>query len=167
MDFRLLYEGELLPSAGTNKRAEEKHVIRKIFHPQLRRLWAVEQNLRELAMRRSGPDDGDPRPVNARPSPITNQERFEFGIEATGRKWIRANYHCVPPVTAQMDLRCSLDILLLRPEDDRFIFQSGDIDGQLKTLFDALRMPKTRMRLAERFPTQRRFRFFVCSKTTG
>jgi hypothetical protein len=41
-----------------------------------------------------------------------------------------------------MALRCSLDILLLRPEEDRFIFNAGDIDGQVKTLFDALRMPK-------------------------
>ena len=41
-----------------------------------------------------------------------------------------------------MALRCSIDITILRPEDDRFIFEAGDIDGQLKTLFDALRIPK-------------------------
>ena len=40
-----------------------------------------------------------------------------------------------------MALRCSFDIMLLRPEEKRFIFTQGDIDGQLKTLFDALRMP--------------------------
>lgn len=31
---------------------------------------------------------------------------------------------------------------MLRPEEERFILRRGDIDGQLKTLFDALRMPE-------------------------
>jgi hypothetical protein len=139
MEFRLLYEGELLPSAGSNKRASEKHAIRKIFHPQLRRLWTVQANLRELATRRSGED---PRPINEHLQPITEQEQFDFGIRATGMKWSRAGYQFVPLVTADMALRCSLDVLLLRPEEDRFIFNAGDIDGQVKTLFDSLRMPK-------------------------
>jgi hypothetical protein len=39
-------------------------------------------------------------------------------------------------------LRCSLDVLLLRPADERFILKRGDIDGQVKTLFDALRIPE-------------------------
>src|SRR5206468_2288626 len=33
--------------------------------------------------------------------------------------------------------------LLLRPEEDRFIFTQGDIDGQIKTIFDALQLPKS------------------------
>jgi hypothetical protein len=45
VEFRLLYEGELLPSAGTNKRTAEKHAIRRAFHPQLRRLWNTNSNL--------------------------------------------------------------------------------------------------------------------------
>jgi hypothetical protein len=59
MEFRLLYEGELLPSAN-QCRPSEKHAIRRSFHPQLRRLWSAEENLRELAKRRCGGDDGDP-----------------------------------------------------------------------------------------------------------
>ncbi len=57
-------------------------------------------------------------------------------------RWRRGDFHCVPLVTADMVLRCGLDILLLRPETERFIFEGGDIDGQVKTLFDALRIPK-------------------------
>jgi hypothetical protein len=41
-------------------------------------------------------------------------------------------------------VRCSLDILLLRPEDEdnkKWILNKGDVDGQVKTLFDALRIP--------------------------
>lgn len=140
MEFRLLYEGELLPSGGTNRRAHEKHVIRKIFHPQLRRLWNVEENLRELATRSS---DAESRPMSERTWPsLTEQEHFDLGVRAIGKRWSRAGYQFVPLVTADMALRCSLDILLLRPEEDRLIFESGDIDGQVKTLFDALRMPK-------------------------
>ena len=138
MEFRLLYEGELLPSGGTNRRAREKHAIRRKFHPQLRHLWTVEENLRELAMRRGD----DPRPVNERLRPITGQEQFDYGIKATGGNWRKAGYDLVPLVTTDMALRCSLDILLLRPETERFIFEGGDIDGQVKTLFDALRIPK-------------------------
>jgi hypothetical protein len=44
-------------------------------------------------------------------------------------------------VTPDLALRCSLDILLLRPDEKRFIFTQGDIDGQVKTLGDALRIP--------------------------
>src|SRR5436190_9450287 len=140
VEFRLLFAGELLPSGGTNRRAKEKHAIRRIFHPQLRRLWSVEENLRELAIARC-PDDGDPRPVNERTQLITRKEqsdyRFDSGMKATAKRWRRADYELIPLVTADMVLRCSLNILLLRPETERFIFEGGDIDGQVKTLFDA------------------------------
>jgi len=140
VEFRLLYEGELLPSAGSNKRAHEKHLIRKSFHPQLRRLWKINQNLARLAEKEylSGisidrihdelPNEGDVR---------------DRGVAAIGRRWARAGFNIVPLVTADMALRCSIHITLLRPEEARLIFRSGDIDGQLKTLFDALRMPNS------------------------
>ena len=59
-----------------------------------------------------------------------------------GNNWNRSGYQCVPLVTQELALRCSLDILLLRPGEDKFIFEQGDIDGQVKTLFDALKIPK-------------------------
>lgn len=140
VEFRLLFEGELLPSAGSKKRASEKHVIRQSFHPQLRRLWTINSNLRQLAGQYykapfPGPNGGNP------PIP-SDQERFDGGIAKIGENWSRAGFQFVPLVTSDMALRCSIDITILRPEDDRFIFEAGDIDGQLKTLFDALRIPK-------------------------
>jgi hypothetical protein len=52
-----------------------------------------------------------------------------------------------------MYLRCSLDILLLSPEDDhRIILQGGDIDGRVKTIFDALRTPKTKEETGNQLP---------------
>ena len=131
MEFRLIYEGELLPSGGSNTRASEKHAIRKAFHPQLRRLWTINPSLGSFADQHCvGQDRGRPKP-----------ERIISGLQNYGKKWNRAGFDLVPLVTADMVLRCSLDIQLLRPEEDRFIFQRGDVDGQLKTLFDALRLP--------------------------
>ncbi len=146
MEFRLLFEGELLPSAGTKKRTSEKHTIRRAFHPQLRRLWDISPNLKSLANQawlESLPldqylaaqeymhDMGDDAPKAYTTS----------GLNLIGQKWSRAGFHFVPLVTEDMALRCSIDITLLRPEEKHLIFKAGDIDGQLKTLLDALRMP--------------------------
>jgi hypothetical protein len=137
VEFRLLYEGELLASSNTKRRTSEKHAIRRFFHPQLRRLWTVNHSLRQLAIDKPIPLEFTSKMQRG----PTEQERFEFGLIAIGRNWERAGYHFVPLVTSDMVLRCSLDILLLRPEEKKYIFKMGDIDGQLKTLFDGLKIP--------------------------
>jgi len=131
MEFRLLYEGELLPCTNSKRRSSEKHAIRRVLHPQLRRLWQVKNNLRQLTYH---------DPVGA-DKPSNEQERFDLGIARIGERWSRAGYQLIPLVTAEMALRCSVEILLLRPEEKRLIFEQGDIDGQLKTVFDALKIP--------------------------
>jgi hypothetical protein len=66
----------------------------------------------------------------------------DYGLRTVGKNWSRAGYELVPLITSQIAVRCSLDILLLRQEGNKkFIFEGGDIDGQLKTLFDALKIP--------------------------
>ena len=41
-----------------------------------------------------------------------------------------------------LNLACAIDILFLRHEDPgSLVLQGGDIDGRIKTLFDALRIP--------------------------
>jgi hypothetical protein len=131
LEFRLLYQGELLPSGNSKTRPGEKHKIRRGLHPQLRRLWHVHDNLRAFAIGAA---------KNEVPG-LSEAEVFQTGIETIGRQYSRAGYYFVPLVAKEYALRCSLDILLLRPEEDRFIFTRGDIDGQIKTLFDALRLP--------------------------
>lgn len=136
MEFTLLFAGELPTSKGTKGRLGVKHEIRRKFHPQLKLLWSMNPNLRTLASRyfERGPEEkNDPYP--------SDRERFQRGIEALGRNWNRAGFDFVPLVTPEMALRCSLDISLLRPNEEGFIYEQGDIDGQLKTLFDSLRMP--------------------------
>jgi hypothetical protein len=126
VEFRLLFEG--LPSNGN---ASDKHAIRKSFHPQLRQLWSSNPNLRSLAMDQP----------NAGPGSSTDEDKFTRGIAEIGRVWNRAGYNIVPLVTRNMVLRCNLDIVLLRPENDLGIVKNGDIDNKLKTIFDALRIP--------------------------
>ena len=41
-----------------------------------------------------------------------------------------------------MDLFCGLDVLFLRPDRPGRVLWAGDIDNRIKTLIDALRMPK-------------------------
>jgi hypothetical protein len=51
-------------------------------------------------------------------------------------------FRFIPLVTEKQHLRCNIEILFLRHEDtENLIFQGGDIDGRVKTIFDALRMP--------------------------
>jgi hypothetical protein len=135
VEFRLIYEGELRPS-GNRSRGEEMHAIRRSLHTQLRRLWTVNANLRQLA-----DNVGNRLASGSLPPGATEQQRFDSGILAIGKQWSRAGYELVPLVTEEHVLRCSLDILLLRPEDKKYICNQGDIDGQIKTLFDALRLP--------------------------
>lgn len=142
MEFRLLYEGEILPSGNRNTRPSEKHAIRRKLHPQLRRLWKLAPQLQQYAtsMGADVPPETD-RTLPPGQPPWTDPERINAGIEVIGKQWNRFGYSFVPLVTSKLAVRCRLDILLLRPEEDRFIFRQGDIDGQIKTIFDALAIP--------------------------
>lgn len=151
LEFRLLYEGELLPSGNSHKRRSEKHEIRRSFHPQLKRLWSVHNSLRRLAARAG--NHADPRPG-------TEEEQFERGINAIGKQWARVGYQFAPLVTPEHALRCSIEMLLLRPEEDRYIFTRGDIDGQLKTIFDAFQVPQTQQDLGDATPQSGETPFF-------
>ncbi|MGO9093587.1 MAG: hypothetical protein ACLQGV_00040 [Bryobacteraceae bacterium] len=152
VEFRLLYEGALLASGNKNTRPAEKHSIRSTLHPQLRRQWQVNSALRQLAVHLG--NQYDPIPLE------TEQERFEHGVKAIGKKWSMFGYEFVPMITAEHAVRCSLDILLLRPEGKGFIHEQGDIDGQLKTVFDALRLPKSPGQLAGVKPQEDETPFF-------
>jgi len=72
------------------------------------------------------------------------------GIDALGRQQSMHGFNWLPVAMKRIALRCSLDILLLRPEGDvpvygravsSFVMKRADIDGQIKTLLDALQIP--------------------------
>ena len=138
MEFYLLYQGELLPSGNRNTRPDEKHKIRRELHPQLRRQWQVNAALRQLAAYRGSQYDPAIRKLEK------EQERFDRGIASIGKHKSRFGYEFVPLVTADQAPRVLIDVLLLRPEGKAFIYKQGDIDGQVKTIFDALTLPTSR-----------------------
>ena len=130
MRFRLTYEGELLSSSTKTPRAKHKHEIRKAFHPQLKRLWEIEPNLRAIkTYDRSLPT-------------IEEQNRnTQPGWVRLANLYSRNGYRFVPLATKEDSLIAGVEILFLRPDTPGGVLKSGDIDARLKTLFDALKMP--------------------------
>lgn len=133
MQFRLTYEGLLKGASKNDTRAEHKHDIRREFHPQLERLWAIrkylgrdKEPLPQVRIMINGDRDRPPKPDK---------------VQTLAEKFKRGKYRFVPLVTKELSLTCGLSILFLRPDYPGGVVRSGDIDNRLKTLFDALRVP--------------------------
>jgi hypothetical protein len=62
-------------------------------------------------------------------------------------RYERFGYRFVPLVRRDLSLICGIDILFLRPDQPGDVLKSGDIDNRLKTLFDALQMPRDKSQL--------------------
>lgn len=139
MEFRLLFQGLVRPT-GNKGHPAETHAIRRVFHPQLRHLWESRPGLRQLA------EHWSVKLPEAKPTGYSSVDeilRVSYGVKAMGNHWNCAGFNCIPLVTRDLDATCSLDVLLLRPGSGmtRHILSQGDIDGQLKTIIDALRIP--------------------------
>jgi hypothetical protein len=142
MEFRLTYEGDLFSSNNGNPRATHKHDIRKHFHRQLKTLWEITSHLKALPS-----PDADaakfkiptprPRGTPDPDAPVKRETRSEY----LARNYSRFGFGFVPLVTEDLSLWCGIDILFLRQGVPGKIFESGDIDNRIKTLFDALKMP--------------------------
>lgn len=121
MKFTLTYTGSLR-SRGD---ATTKHEIRRILHPQMKELWRTHpaltpklQWITRVQQNAQGTDDSG--------CLLTDIAGNDFA--ALVHPWLK--------------LYAELDILVLRPEaPGAVVVHSGDIDNQLKTLFDALRRP--------------------------
>ena len=140
LEFRLLYWGSVLASSNSKRRSSEKHDMRKQFHPQLKRLWMTRRNSIGLAE-----DTGITGETIAQGGeavvPRTGSWRG-LGLEKLADRRIFNGFRFVPLVTEEHHVRCSIEILFLRHEDSgNLILQGGDIDGRIKTIFDALRIP--------------------------
>lgn len=116
MDFRLTYRGKLRGDGLVS----EKQSVRRALHPQLRTLWGQ-------------------FPLNdyhdALPGGANAPTDSPFG-RSVGAFIFR------PLVNPEYFLVAELDIVFLRPDPPGLVVKSGDIDGRMKTLFDALRMPQ-------------------------
>lgn len=116
MKLVLHYRGKL----KANGKPDHKHDLRKHFHQQLATLWGQE-------------------PLKEHPKLL--QERTRVGEYSLLRPL--GQFTFAPLITYEMNAVAELSIILLRPETPgHLITQGGDIDNRLKTLFDALTMPR-------------------------
>jgi len=131
----LTYAGPLYGSSKRETNGKHKHAIRKVFHKQLKRLWEVAPHFRpENGLQFITTSDGYQPPAT---------------IVDLSKKFERAGYKFVPLVTEDLCLKCDLSVLYLRLDPPGMVIQSGDIDNRLKTLFDALKMPKDKAELGD------------------
>ncbi len=150
MKFTLIYDGEL-PSGGNRPKPRPASHIRNEFHDQLADLWSNHvvlrqlartarvhaQGLRDLALTKSVPklpDYNEPIP------PIPDGY-----IDLCAPISVPKVGSFIPFVRNSLYLACAIDILFLRHEEPMNLMQQGgDLDGRIKTLFDALKMPDPR-----------------------
>ncbi|MCC6779196.1 MAG: hypothetical protein IT537_21640, partial [Hyphomicrobiales bacterium] len=124
MRFTLTYEGRL-PSSGNKPKLSHVWEIRRHFHPQIEELF-------------------DEHPVLSEQVP---QGEYFPPISVKG-------FEFIPLVRRHLHMICSISVTFLRKGDPgTIVYQGGDIDNRLKTLFDGLRMPDKGDEVPEHFVT--------------
>lgn len=147
MEFRLLYYGRLL--SGNKPHPQNKQDIRRELSPQLKKLIECKPILHKHCYRAGfGWFKEHPQDLEAFNSTPRNDDEnrkllYEYWVRYMSEKWDRGGHKFVPLITDEMDIRCSLDILFLRPSAPGKIIDRADLDNRLKTLVDALRVPDT------------------------
>src|SRR6202021_954972 len=106
-----------------------------------KKLWENNKSLGHYARGKAGRRMQD-HPEDQAVFNGSDEHRQHYGLLHLGEKWSRAGCRFVPLITEELCFRCSLDILFLRPEESGMVIRGGDLDNRLKTLFDALRVPK-------------------------
>lgn len=151
MRFYLVYRGRL-PASGNNRtKPDDVRRIRDQFHPQMKLLWKSNSTLQRL--RRTAWVPRNPANfLGAVESPlgpewdVDQYPRDEKDWCNLCKPITKGEKVYVPLVRESLHLSCQLNILFLRQEDPgALVLQGGDLDGRLKTLFDALRMPEAQV----------------------
>jgi hypothetical protein len=135
VQFRLTYEGSI--PAAMRGHANLRQEIRKVFHKQLRQFWNYNPFFQN-----SKPNMSIPRDPSLGTPPQTRKDQL-------AERFSRCGYRFVPVVTDDLDIYCSLDILFLRPEAPGKVLLQGDLDNRVKSIIDALRMPKDTQELGD------------------
>lgn len=140
MEFRLVYSGPLYSTANDVPREDappkdlgrslHKHALRMAFHPQMKALWEGSPFL-QRGFGLSIPNVllvADPTTPGHDVGALAG--RYRTGVQGF-----------VPLVTKELALTCSVDVLMLRPDQPGGIVAQGDLDGRLKALLDGLSVP--------------------------
>ena len=118
MRLVLHYRGPL----RANGPPAHKHDLRQHFHAQLKKLWSQ-------------------KPLTESPDLLMPKPKDRPGDYSLLRPM--GPFTFVPLITEEMNVVAELSVTLLQPETPGgLITQGGDIDNRLKTLFDALTMPR-------------------------
>jgi hypothetical protein len=138
MRFHLVYRGPLRAS-GNKSKLRDQPAIRMQFHTQLHHLWRTHNALKVLKAEGARRDPNHPiltgSPRKLARLPGGPYQDCLTNIPVKGQDFF-------PLVRKSLDLACELDILFLRQQDPgELVTQGGDIDGRIKLLLDALRMP--------------------------
>jgi hypothetical protein len=147
MKFTLTFDGDL-PSNG---KVKDKWHIRKQFHPQLQELWRTHPAIQELMRLRHVLTVGS-YSVGTRHHSAEPDSPVEFGKDRSVdlcEEVTRGNRKFLPLVRERIGLRCGLTIHFLRKEEPGRVYQGGDMDNRIKTLFDALSVPNNEQILNE------------------
>lgn len=142
MKFTLTYDGEL----RSNGRPKHKWEIRRHLHPQLVELWSVSSALQYTLRNRHVARSGNYGRAVLHHS---GEDQLPQWPIPSGENWIDVcapiivrGKEFIPLVRESLALSCGLKITYLRKEEPgKLIYQGGDIDNRIKTLFDALSMP--------------------------
>jgi hypothetical protein len=155
MKFTLTYSGSL-ESSGNKPKLSEVWAIRNALHPQLSELWQTHPVLIGLGFHASAtvskpPDvSGGKPPSRVMPREILPNVQVSLESNSSSARVrdilntsiARGGFSFTPIARKSLSLICALDILFMRKEEPgSLVLQGGDIDGRLKTLFDALKVP--------------------------
>lgn len=147
MRFRLTYEGPLQarqkdpPEQRPDKMAPHIHGIRQQFHGQLKRLWETHRFLKDLKVLRSAEDKKGRLLDGAAQWGAADSEKTSLQDYVASLYQING-YRFAPLVRENLELSCDLNVLFLRMDHPGSVIDAGDLDNRLKTLIDALKMPK-------------------------
>ena len=143
MRFTLTFEGDL-PSNGKTR---DKWNIRKQFHPQFVELWNIDPSLQMLLKHRIISENlvtffqhrhhDSNNPIGPIRTSLGPQDRTIDLCQEIERQDVKF----MPLVRNSLLLSCGLKITFLRSEPPGRVYQGGDLDNRLKTLFDALSVP--------------------------
>ena len=154
MKFTLTYDGEL----RSNDRPKAKWNIRQSLSPQLIDLWESDDILKGVAHKRFRAKGGSVL-FERHHSEDSSVPMFSFVTDPHPSQAVdllapieRRGWLFCPLIRDSLLLKCGLKILFLRREDSGRIYQGGDMDNRLKTLFDALSVPSHEQICAEHTP---------------
>ena len=170
MRFYLVFKGRLPSSGNSRGKPDIVRNIRDQFHPQLELLWKTSPALHRLR-RTAWVAENPAQFVGAVMESPLGPER-DIDQYPPGAGWVdlcapikKGQKTYIPLVRQSLDLNCHLDILFLRQEDPgALVLQGGDIDGRIKTLFDAFRIPDEDVE--QRYPQARDKTFCLLENDT-